>query len=260
MQFGISTACLYPELTENSLDLLQKLGFNCFEIFLNSFSELQDSYISDIKSRLSLNNGRVVSVHPFMSGDEPFLLFSDYYRRFLDTVEYYCNFFKCCSSLGAEYVIIHGDRKTAENGISDEEYFERFAILSQKAQKFGVTLLQENVYAFRSQRISFIKKMKSYLGSTAKFNFDLKQAVRAGENPFEMCSAMGKNLYNIHINDNDSKNDCLLPGEGTFNYKKLFGLLNDVKYNKACIIEVYSRNFKNTSQLVNAYNFIKNVT
>lgn len=257
MQFGISTACLYPELTENSLDILQELGFNCFEIFLNSFSEIEESYISRIKSMLASRKSKVISVHPFMSGDEPFLLFSDYYRRFLDTSEYYNNFFKCCKWLGAEYVILHGDRKTSENGISDEEYFERFAILSEKAQKFGVILLQENVYMFRSQSIEFIQKMKNYLGDTAKFNLDLKQAVKAGQDPFEMCSVMGANLFNIHINDNDSLHKCLLPGEGAVDFKKFFNLLNSIGYNEACIIEVYSRNFTEVSQLVKAYDFLK---
>lgn len=87
-------------------------------------------------------------------------------------------------------------------GLNDREYYDRFGILSRIAREYGVTLAQENVNAFRSQDCGFIRNMREYLKEDASFVLDVKQAVRSGRDPYEMCEAMGKNLVHIHINDN----------------------------------------------------------
>lgn len=257
MKIGISTACMYPMLTEKSLELMQSLGYDVFEIFVNSFSEVEHDYIDTIKSMLKDNGSELISLHPFISGDEPYLLFSDYYRRFVDSVDFYDRFFKCAAFWGAKYVILHGDRRTSINGISDIEYFERFAILAKHAQSFGVMLLQENVNAYRSQSVDFIAKMKDYLGDVALFNLDVKQTVRAGQDLTQMCLAMGKNLRNVHISDNLPGEDCLLPGLGNMDYKAFFELLKSVKYDGACLIEVYSRNITDNAQLIKSGKYLE---
>ena len=44
MSFGVSTACLYPQNTEDALEELGKLGVKPCEIFLNSPSETSPEF------------------------------------------------------------------------------------------------------------------------------------------------------------------------------------------------------------------------
>ncbi|MGN0550229.1 MAG: sugar phosphate isomerase/epimerase family protein [Acutalibacteraceae bacterium] len=258
MKIGISTACMYPNPTEEALDILLNCGFSHFEIFFNTISEINPHFINILKAKLKNYGATVKSMHPFTSGYEPYLLFTDYTRRYRDTLKFYENYFKTAAMLGAKLLVIHGDRKTPEiGGISNKEYFEKFAELSLLGEKYGVTVAQENVNLFRSQRIDFIKEMKEYLGDRAKFVFDIKQSVRSGADPYEMCTAMGESIVHIHINDNKPGCDCLLPGKGTMDYNKLFRILSDNSFTGDLIIEVYRTNFTDADELVSSYEFLK---
>ena len=81
MTIGASSACFYPDVTENSLERLGRLGIKTAELFLNSPSELKDEFVKtiiDIKNKYGIN---IVSLHPFQSFAESFYLFSNYERR-----------------------------------------------------------------------------------------------------------------------------------------------------------------------------------
>ena len=259
MKTGVSTACLYPMETTDALDALLKNGVDCFEFFSNTFSEIQKDYYSSLISMINKYGASVRSIHPFTSGYEPYLIFSGYKKRYLETLEFYRYYFSCAADMGAKIVVLHGDRKTPKNGISDEEYFERFAACAKIGREYGVTLAQENVNAFRSQSPDFIVRMKEYLGSEAAFVFDIKQSVRAGCNPCDMCRAMGDRLVHVHLNDNNMYSDCLLPGQGNTDYKKIFDILKINGYSGDFIIEVYRSNFNELGELVDSYQCFKDL-
>ena len=86
---------------------------------------------------------------------------------------------------------------------------------------------------------------------------DVKQAVRAEQDPYEMCEAMGKNLVHIHINDNRPGRDCLLPGRGEMDYARLLSILRENHYRGDFIIEVYRKDFAQISELADAYRFLQ---
>lgn len=259
MKVGVSTACLYPMETKIAVTQLLENGIDLLEIFFNTISEIQNPYILDLDSMLKSFGAQVKSMHPFTSGYEPYLIFTDYVNRYKDSLEFYKNYFTCAQSLGAKILVIHGDRKTAETGISDEEYFEKFGELANVGRQYGVTVAQENVNVFRSQYPDFIRKMKDYLSSNASFVFDIKQAVRAGVDPYEMCEAMGDRLVHIHINDNNAGNDCLLPGAGDVDYQRLFEILKKNSYSGDFMLEVYRCNYNDMAQLVNSYEYVKKI-
>ena len=188
MALGISTACLYPMAMEDSLQTLIDSGFREFEIFINTYSEMEPEFLTML---------------------------------------------------------------------NDREYYDRFGILSRIAREYGVTLAQENVNAFRSQDCGFIRNMREYLKEDASFVLDVKQAVRSGRDPYEMCEAMGKNLVHIHINDNRPGRDCLLPGRGEMDYARLLSILRENHYRGDFIIEVYRKDFAQISELADAYRFLQ---
>ncbi|XOQ44533.1 MAG: Sugar phosphate isomerase/epimerase [Clostridium sp.] len=252
MKAGISTACLYPMLLENAFSTLLQLEFHEFEIFINTFSELKPDFVRNLRRKTEDTGSRVKSLHPFTSGYESFLLFSDYERRFLDGLEFYKRYFEVCNLLGADILVLHGKRSGKRSPAADEQYFERYSRLYRVGQTFGVTVAQENVNQFLSNDIDFILKMKQYCGQDCAFVLDIKQAVRGGQDPFKVCAAMGDRIVHVHINDNKPNFDCLLPGCGTMDYSAIVRMLKSFKFCGDLIIEVYRKNFNQLEELLSA--------
>lgn len=252
LKIGISTACLYPALLEKSLAKLLELGFRHFEFFINTFSELEPSYVKSLAHMLQEYHATARSVHPFTSGYESLLLFSGYERRFEDTLEFYKHYFEAANLLGAKLLVLHGQRIEKQGDLTAQSYFEHYHRLLETSRAFGVTTAQENVNLFRSSDPAFLRSMRTYLHNDCAFVLDIKQSVRAGFSPFETCAAMGEQLVHIHINDNKSGKTCLLPGCGEMDYTRLMQQLVKQGFTGDCIIEVYRASFHALSELVTA--------
>jgi sugar phosphate isomerase/epimerase len=252
MRSGISTACLYPMELEKALPTLISMDFHLFEVFINTFSELNPEYVKDLKRMADDSGSTVKSVHPFTSGFESFLLFSEYDRRFEDGLEFYKKYFQAANLLGAQILVLHGQRSDKHSRNTEKAYFDHYARLFSLGKTFGITAAQENVNLFRSDDPEFITRMREYLGSECAFVLDIKQAVRAGEDPYAMCAAMGERIVHVHINDNKPTADCLLPGCGTMNFCVLKRQLLEFGYTGDLIIEVYRRSFGHLQELKSA--------
>lgn len=237
---------------EKALPTLISMDFRLFEIFINTFSELKPNYLNSLKQMLDDSGSTVKSVHPFTSGFESFLLFSDYDRRFDDGLEFYKQYFDAANLLGAEIMVLHGQRDDKRSRITEQSYFEHYARLFALGKTFGVTVAQENVNLFRSDDPEFITRMRNCLKKECAFVLDIKQAVRAGRNPYAMCAAMGEQIVHVHINDNNKASDCLLPGYGTMDFQFLKQQLQGFGYTGDLIIEVYRRSFNELRELKTA--------
>ena len=89
MKIGVSTASLYPLETELALSEIGKSGVKTTEIFFNCESELKPSFVDmllDIKSDYGLD---ITAIHPTLSLAESFMIFSEYERRFYETIQKY---------------------------------------------------------------------------------------------------------------------------------------------------------------------------
>lgn len=246
LQIGISTACLYPQETERSLELLLQQGFRQFEFFFNSASELKPGYLREILRQMEPYGAKAVSLHPYSSGIESTLFFSAYERRFADSVELYKTYFEAAAVLNAPIVVLHGDKAQV---LSEEQSFERFGRLAREAGRFGVRLAQENVRSRRCASSAVVARMREYLGADAAFVLDLKQAIMAGEDPLAMCRAMGDRLCHLHLNDYSAQNPCILPGQGGMDYAALFRQLDKQNFSGSAVIEVYRESFGEPEEL-----------
>ncbi|MDR3552247.1 MAG: sugar phosphate isomerase/epimerase [Clostridia bacterium] len=254
METAVSTACLYPLETEKSLETLLALGFRRFELFANTECELRDAFIDALRGRLDAEGASVYSLHPFTSGFEHLLFFSDYPRRFEDGAAQYARYFRAARRLGASVVVFHGD--FAAGRLNDAEYCERFRTLSGIAAGEGIILAQENVSRCRSRSVRFIRTMHQTLGADARFVLDLKQALRSEEQPLEMLEAMGDGIVNVHISDSRPGSDCLPPGCGDMNFTALLESLSRFGYDGPLVIEVYRNNFLEPEELGAAMRFV----
>lgn len=254
---GISTATLYPMLTEQALLALCKRKVECVEIFINTECELDKKYLKELKSMLKEYGVSVRALHPFTCELESMMLFTHYPRRFEDGLRFYKRFFDAASFLEADLFVLHGNNRF--NVIPDEVYFERFERLSQEAEKFSVTMVQENVARCMSGKLGFLKKMKSELGDRAKFVLDTKQAVRAGENPLDFARELGNSICHVHISDHDTESDCKLVGTGQLGYEDFMSTLLSKGFDGSVVIELYHDGYKSLDELYDNYSYIKAV-
>ncbi len=249
---GISTACFYPLETEKSLEKAAQAGIRDFEVHFSTFSELSDKYLKELRKMLRYYGGEVRTVHPFYSMLESAMFFSEYNeRRFADGMEIYKQFFHAAARLGAKYLVFHGGTTIGKSRcmVSDDEYIERYDLLFACGQKFGVTLLHENVYTHKAQSPAFCRKMIDYLGDKALFTFDNKQARRAGYSSVDFAAALSGHIRHIHISDCDPEHDCLLPGRGTEDFAAMQAVMRGEDEGALWTLEVYNDAFRGTDEI-----------
>ena len=257
MNIGASTSCFYPMETEQALQQVIDLGYDRTEIFFNAESELDTSFVKMLKDRADSNGVSIDSVHPFSSFLESNCIFGDYQRRYDDYIDIYRRTCHAAAVLGAGIVVIHGALERPKRPLPEEHYFERFKGLVDIGKAEGVKVCQENVNRFRSQSIDFCKRMRSRLGDDFNMVFDVKQAVRAGFDPFDFINEFKEDIAHIHISDHCSVADCMPPGRGNFDFGKLFDIMHNANYNGSYIIEIYSLGYDVYNELKNSREYLK---
>ena len=257
MSIGLSSACFYPEInTEFSIKKMKALDFNYGEIFLNTPSEYEEKFAEKLREEAEAADFRIISVHAFSSSFEPFL-FDRYERRRKDLMKNFSSVCKAASIVGAKYYTFHGIRGIDSNGVDLKFICDIYNELTYRASECGILLSQENVSWCMSCSLDFLKHIKEQCRYPLCFTLDIKQAYKAGIKPVEYIQAMGKDLKNIHINDRDDKNVCLLPGNGKVDYAEILMELEQIKYNGDFIMEVYRDNFKKETELTEAKNMLR---
>jgi sugar phosphate isomerase/epimerase len=255
MKIGISSASLYPLETEKALDFLGENGVEVTEIFFNSPSELNREFIAELRKIREYHGIEVCSVHPCGSVGEPYFLFSGYPRRYNDSFEYYKKYYYAAAELGAKAVVLHGD--SLKGHIPMEEYCERLIMMNQAAAEFGVAVCHENVNRYRGATPENILEMRKLTDDKLKFTLDVKQSVRDGCGVDAMYEAMRGNVINVHISDHNKYVDCMLPGNGGFDFKSLFDRLKSDGYDGVCLIEVYSYAYNDYGEILESLNKMK---
>ena len=253
---GISTACFYPAVTEDSLLQLAALEPPCVEVFLNAATELQPQYLKRLRAIADHAGIRVVSVHPYCSIMEPMLFFSQYQRRFEEGVELYKHFFRAAALLGADTLVFHGDHK--QSPLPREEYFRRFLILWEEAKAMGIHLCQENVERCASGKIDFLANMRKCLPQV-EYILDVKQAVRSGIDPLKLVAILGNQVRHIHMSDHRKGADCLIPGDGVFNIREFLLTMRNNRFSGGVIVELYRENFEGIVEISRGFHQLSHI-
>lgn len=256
MKIGASSSCFYPLETEKSFQLLCENGFKDIEVFFNSSSETDASFVKELRVIRDFYGVSIPALHPYESFGEGYNFFSCYYRRYEDACEKYKRFFCDAAVLGADYIIMHGAKHGAD--ICDEEYAERFTRLNELAMRYGCFMAHENVVDFSGQRPELMKLMKQYGKENFKMVLDIKQARKAKILPEEYIRAVGDSIAHVHLSDYSEKNVCTLPGEkGLFDFGELFTQLKGINYKGKYIIELYSDSFDGVGDIVNSAKYLE---
>lgn len=249
---AVSTACLYPRVVEEALYDLALAGVSGVEIFINTHSELREQFIDGLVGILNRFDMRCLSLHPFTSEIEPMLLFSNYERRVNDCLDYYRKYFYAMSKLGADIFVLHG-HKAPVSAVNLDLYYERFGLLSKVGREYGVTVAQENVARCTAHSLDFLRNMNTAMGKEANFVIDIKQAIRAGEDPFELLRTLKENVVHIHLSDHGPFGDCLPIGKGRFRVDEFLKEVQQYNPNAGVVLELYRSGFSDVQELTNNY-------
>ncbi len=258
MEVGVSSACFYPLETEKGLIKLGELGVHKAEVFINSPSELKKEFLDEICKIKSHYGIDIVSVHPFTSIVEGFHIFSDYERRFSNSLEDFKLFFEATATVGAKYFVLHGARIPCK--ISNSEYAERLYRFSSVAEEFGITVAHENVVDYIGQSPKFLSFLKSELGEKFKAVLDIKQTRLSMEDPYKFIEVLGTNIVHLHLSDYGLDSLCTPPKpNGNFDFKRFFEALAKIGYKGDAVVELYRSNFKEDAELKTAMDYLNSL-
>ncbi|MPM88590.1 hypothetical protein SDC9_135694 [bioreactor metagenome] len=128
--------------------------------------------------------------------------------------------------------------------------------MHDEGKKQGIIVAQENVFNHASQDPEFLKKMKVFMGNDFHMVLDIKQIHRAQHDLDDFLPCFAPNVVHVHISDNNKHETCLPPGAGTFDFLKLFKMMNDCHYSGSYIIELYRENYQEYDELKLSYNYL----
>lgn len=260
METGISTASFFPRLyTEDALTEIASLGVNVSEVFFASRCEYTDEFGDVLLDRLArAQNMRVHSVHALTNQFEP-ELYSLNDRAYGDAIATFESVCKVAQKIGAKNYTFHGAtmlKKAVRYSFNYDLITQRVNILCDLAEKYGVTLCYENVhwaYFCNPAFYAAIKDRCPKLGAT----LDIKQAMQSGISWRDYLDVMKGRLKTVHLCDYDDNGNLCLPGKGTFDFVALYRALAEAGFDGPCLMEVYTKSYKEENELKAAFEFLK---
>lgn len=258
MKTGISTASLFlRKNNEEALPLLNNLGVRVAEVFLTTFSEYGNEFAQGL--RAVQGNVNVNSVHILNTQFEP-QLFNAHQRAKADAYYWLNKTLESANVLGAKYYTFHGTARIKRASRSgDKDNFplliDAFKEISDFCNNRNVTLCLENVEWSTYNRPGVFEKLSKEVPALCGV-LDIKQA-RISEYPYEKyLSEMGGKLRYAHISDVDENGRICLPGKGVFDFETLIKRLLDVGFDGALIIEVYTNDYADVTELKTSCDYV----
>ena len=256
MILGMSTAAFYGRWeTEEAAAAIAGLPLSCAEAFLQTFSEYDKAFARDVRAKLG--GMLCTSVHPLGTHFENGL-FSRSPRQRRDAMDIVRRVLDAGAELGAKTYVYHGRYNPREGAHPWDARLNAQALIPmiEEAATRGMVIGWENVSWCQLRDARCVREARELLPQ-ARFTLDIKQAMRAGADPFELARAMGDALCNVHVCDWDAGGRLCLPGEGTFDFEGLFALLMRLGYGGPVILEPYLGLITDDEALLRSISFLK---
>ena len=255
MAVGISSSCFFPMNTEDAFLTLAQNGVKTIEVFFNARCEASGEVLRSIADVRREYQIRISAIHPYSSFVEPNTIFGNYHRRYLDGLAMYRELCEAAHVLDCDMLILHGDKSPFH--CSTEDYIERYRALAKMTKGEGIRLTQENVVHFQSSYPPFLRLLRDAVGEDFFMTLDIKQAVRSGLDPIQLAEEFADRIVHVHISDHGEKGNCLLPGQGDFDFAKLHNTLCASGFQGDYIVEVYQWAFETADDLLQSYKSVE---
>lgn len=258
-QIGISTASLFKRCyNERSVELLNANAIPTAEVFLGTYCEYKAEFARLLNERRGGLD--IHSVHTLNTHFEP-QLFSASDRAYADACAIMEEVLASARALGARYYTFHGVAriKRGTDYTNYERIGGRYRVLTEKCEKYGVSLALENVEWAHCNHVGFYSGVKKY-APLLKATLDIKQARASGDGYEAFLKEMGRDIVTVHVSDVDQNGRLCLPGRGKFNFARLFDQLDGLGFDGKVLIEVYNENYADTEELFESYRYLCSLT
>lgn len=256
MKLGLSSASFYGRLeTEDAAQHLADFDLDTCEVFLETFSEYSSDFGRTVRSRLGgLPCG---SVHPKGTQFESDL-FGRSARQRADALRIFTGVCEAGQAIGAKYYVMHGPGMINSRVVPERIHLLTVIVpqLQSIAHARGMEVLWENVSWCA---VSTPENVRQLLDCLPEMNFvlDTKQAFRAGQDPLEILSAMGRHIRHVHALDWDADGKLALPGQGIMDWPRLMHQLRDLGFDGNVILEPYAWMAEDEDQLRRSLDFLR---
>ena len=249
MQVGISTASLFNrKTTEDALEFLSKNKVPCAEVFLESYCEYPKEFgtlLSKVKGDINVH-----SVHVLTTQFEP-QLYSINQRAQDDSFKLLEMAMSSAKEFNAKYYTFHGGARFKKTPFTIN--YDRVGEITQRvidcAKKYNIALAYENVHWGYYNYIGFFSEIKKRTEGL-KATLDVKQARQSGISYADFIDEMKSDIVTVHLSDVDESGKMRLPLKGITDFKEMFLRLNDVGFNGAMLIEAYTSDYGELSELL----------
>lgn len=263
MEIGVSTASYFTRLyTEQAIIPIAKLGAKACEVFFATHSEYTHKFGEVINKELKLAQEfsplKVHSIHALTNQFEP-ELFSVNDRAYNDALQVFENVMKIGNQIGASNYTFHGAtmlKKAVKYSFNYEHIQKRVNYLCDIAESYGIKFCYENVhwaYFCCPEYFATIKEQCPKAGAV----LDIKQAMQSQIDYTEYINVMKGRLKTVHLCDYDRDGNVELPGRGIFDFVTLFKKLKDSGFDGMCMMEVYAKCYKDTTELKESFSYLQ---
>lgn len=255
MQVGISTASLFlRKETEDAITTIKSLGAECLEVFLGTYYEYRPEFAKKFASRADFP---FVSVHTLPTTFEP-QLFNPSRRVRGDAFYWFEQVLRSARLFGAEKYSMHGYIAHLSAGASYDETAGYLREICDFAARYGVDVCLENVCWSTYYRPWLFRELKARCPALAGV-LDLKQARRSGYPINAYIEDMRGAISHVHLSDVSENGKTCLPGRGVYDFYEIFSRLADAGFDGPVIIEVYSSDYGDESELETSLGYVKEV-
>lgn len=259
MKTGISTASLFTRYnTEDALSFLSKNGVEVAEVFLESYCEYNKKFGKLLRKRRG--NTEIHSIHTLTTQFEP-QLYSVNERAKADSFNLLKSTAEAGEAMGAKYYTFHGTARLKKNSAPVD--VERVGKITQEIidviKPHGITLAYENVHWCNYNYLGFFEEIRKRT-TGLKATLDVKQARSSGLSPYDLIKEMKGDIVTVHLSDVLPNGKMCLPGKGITDFEELFRHLQGVGFDGAMLIEAYTGDYGDESELFESLDYIKNLS
>ena len=239
----VTTTSVFPPNYPADLALrrLSRVGFSCLDMAFDYCTDPSHPFVGDgwrewaRKLRETADTLGIRYTHAHARGDA-----SARGTTVLRTME-------ACKILGIKYLVIHPLHKKSGEIITDDDAFaeinaEAIHPLLPIAEENEVTILSENLLWGSSIRPDAIAKLVETVDHpNFSWCFDTGHAHCSGI-PISVLRSIRAVPRSLHIQDNSGescKDEHLIPGDGTIDWKEFLDLLREIGYKGDLVLEAH---------------------
>jgi len=245
LELGMSTLSMGKNPLE-ALERIAEAGFRQVEIWSDP-PDVLSGHVDDLSNALGNRGLKAYSLHaPFTGLD----VSSPDEKLRKCSVKQILDFMETAERLGCGHIIVHpGSGKYDKREHYDKA--KRLLATSIKelvkgAEEKGLALALENMIAPRDglrvgTRVTELKEViESLSAGSLGICLDTGHAHYNGLEAWKETKEAGDLLIDLHVNDNDgSKDEHRVPGEGTLNWPPFIKALKEVNYRGVFMLEIY---------------------